>query len=140
MIILPLNVRFTPLYRCMTRVAYFCNEFCENILYAFFSIMVHLFGCLSNFHCDKGSDIYLTMPLEVYCFVYICICNKVFCVNSTNIPFVNPYFLNTTYPEKLGTLFAMFSFFLNSLYLFHKLLELSLLTIYTFISNTCAHL
>lgn len=85
------------------------------------------------------------MPLQVYCVIYICICNKVFyCVNSTNISFVNPYFLNTTYPEKLGTVYAMFFSQkmrkLNSLYLFHKLLELSLLTIYTFISNTCAHL
>lgn len=79
--------------------------------------MVHLFGCLSNFHCDKCSDIYLindnaATGLLCNCVIYICICNKFFyCVNSSNIPFVNPYLLNTIYPEKLGTLFAMFFFF-----------------------------
>lgn len=38
---------------------FFVMNFVKIFYMHFFSIMVHLFGCLSNFHCDKYSDIYL---------------------------------------------------------------------------------
>lgn len=37
----------------------FVMNFVKTFYMHFFPIMVHLFGCLSNFHCDKCSDIYL---------------------------------------------------------------------------------